>query len=107
MTNLVERLQSVRVGEAVEAGGLRVFGLYWEQPPGPEYLTLDDALAGQALEVVEVSEGGSVPQLKVINRGERRAFLMAGEQLAGGKQNRVLNASLMVEGQAEVPIPVS
>jgi hypothetical protein len=35
------------------------------------------------------------------------AFLMAGEQLKGGKQNRVLNASIMVPAQAELPIPVS
>ena len=35
------------------------------------------------------------------------AFLMAGEQLAGGKQNRVLNASIMVAAHSELPLPVS
>ena len=30
-----------------------------------------------------------------------------GEQLAGGKQNRVLNASILVPAKSELPIPVT
>ncbi len=36
-------------------------------------------MAAGTLEMTEISEGGSVPTLKVINKGERMAFLMAGE----------------------------
>jgi hypothetical protein len=86
---------------------LQAFGLRWEPGRGPDYLTLDDALASGLLEVTEVSDGGSVPTLKVTNKGEQLIFLMAGEQLAGGKQNRVLNASILVPAKADLPIPVS
>jgi hypothetical protein len=102
-----ERLQNVRVAEPIEAGGLQVFGLDWEAPGPLDYRTLDEAVAAGTLEVTEVSEGGSVPQLKVHNKDDRAVFLMAGEHLRGGKQNRVLNASILVPAQSDLPIPVS
>lgn len=104
---LKERLQAVQVTEPSAAGGLQVFGLRWEPGAGPDYTTLDEGLAAGTLQVTEVNDGGSVPTLKVTNKGARMAFLMAGEQLSGGKQNRVLNASIMVGAGAELPIPVS
>jgi hypothetical protein len=107
MTILGARLQTVRVDEPVQSGNLQVFGLRWEPGDGPAYTTLDDGLAAALLEVTEVSDGGSVPTLKVHNKGDALAFLMAGEQLAGGKQNRVLNASILVAPHSELPIPVS
>jgi hypothetical protein len=105
-TSLGERLRGVRVDGPQEAGGLQVFGLHWEGG-GLTYTTLDDGLARGLLEVTEVADGGSVPTLKVANKGDTMAFLMAGEQLCGGKQNRVLNASIMVPARGELPIPVS
>jgi hypothetical protein len=103
---LGERLQGVRVDEPRDAGGLQVFGLRWKAP-AVGYVTLDEGLATGVLEVTEVSDGGAVPTLKVANRGDTMAFLMAGEQLAGGKQNRVLNASILVPAHADLPLPVS
>jgi hypothetical protein len=107
MVSLATRLQTVRVDAPVQAGSLQVFGLRWETGAGPDYTTLDDGLAAGLLEVTEVGEAGSVPTLKVHNKGDALAFLMAGEQLAGGKQNRVLNASILVPAHSELPIPVS
>src|SRR5258708_6067147 len=100
-------LRSVRVADAQTAGGLHVFGLWHDLPPALGYLTLDDALESQALKVTEMTEGGNVPTLKVVNTSGARVFLMAGEQLVGAKQNRVLNTSLMVAPEAELPVPVS
>ena len=42
--------------------------------------------------VEEVSEGGSVPNLFVENKGDIRVLFLEGEQLIGAKQNRVLNS---------------
>jgi hypothetical protein len=107
MLRLIERLQSVEVQDPQEAGGLQVFGLRWQPGQGLQYRTLDESLAEGLLEVSEVSSGGSVPNLKVANKGDQMAFLMAGEHLSGGKQNRVLNASIMIAPHTELPIPVS
>jgi hypothetical protein len=102
-----ELLRHVEVTAPQRAGALQVFGLRWQAGNGLHYNTLDDALAAQVLEVTEVTEGGSVPTLKVVNKGDTMVFLMAGEQLLGAKQNRVLNASLMVAAKSELPVPVS
>jgi len=107
MLQLIERLQSVEVMEPQEARGLQVFGLRWGAAEGLQYKTLDESLAEGLIEVSEVNDGGSVPNLKVANKGDLMAFLMAGEHLSGGKQNRVLNASIMVAPHTELPIPVS
>src|SRR5262249_6617123 len=97
----------IEVESLHEAGGLQVFGLRWPAGNGLDYTTLDEAIAAGTLEVTEISDGGSVPTLKVSNRADSRVFLMAGEQLVGAKQNRVLNASILVEARTELPIPVS
>jgi hypothetical protein len=104
--SISERLRNVRVGAPHEAGGLQIFGLYWETP-GADYQTLDEAVTAGVLEVAEVSSSGSVPTLEVNNKGKDPVFLMAGEHLRGGKQNRVLNASILVAAETRVPIPVS
>lgn len=105
--SLKELLQTVEVTDSQRTGRLQVFGLRWPIPNGFDYLTLDEALADKTLEVSEVSEGGSVPTLKVVNKGAGMVFLMAGEQLVGAKQNRVLNVSILVGAKTELPIPVS
>jgi hypothetical protein len=99
--------QTIQLSNPQEAGALQVFGLRWSNQNGLQYSMLDDALAAKTLEITEISEGGSVPTLKVVNKGDRMVFLMSGEQLIGAKQNRVLNASIMVPEHSELPIPVS
>jgi len=107
MQNLATLFNRVRVAAPRQAGNLQIFGLSVLESEPFEYETLDEALNKHDLEVTELSEGGSVPTLKLLNKSDRRVFLMAGEQLIGAKQNRVLNTSLLVEGKSEVPIPVS
>jgi hypothetical protein len=102
-----DRLRAVEILERRSAGGLQVFGLQWEFGGGLSYHTLEEALAAAMIDVTEVSEGGTVPLLKVKNLGDTPVFLMAGEQLVGAKQNRVLNTSLLVPASAEMEVPVS
>jgi hypothetical protein len=55
----------------------------------------------------EVSQAGSVPELMVINRGKESVLLVDGEELAGAKQNRVLNTTILLKELCETKIPVS
>lgn len=100
-------LRGIRVADPIHSGELRVFGLSWEQAKTVDYLTLDQALGDEAAAISEVSEGGSVPRLLVVNRSDRSVFLMAGEQLIGAKQNRVVNTSFIVGARTEFPMPVT
>jgi hypothetical protein len=102
-----ELWQTVQVMKPQEDSGLQIFGLRWRPETTLRYLTLDEAMAAGTLEVAEISASGSVLVLKVTNRSDLMTFLMAGEQLIGAKQNRVLNVSLMVPARHEISVPVS
>src|SRR5262249_32219989 len=104
---LNELLLTVQVLAPQHDSGLQVFGLRWSSESQLGYGTLDELMAAGALEVTEISERGSVPTLRVTNKSDLMAFLMAGEQLVGAKQNRVLNVSLMVPPSTTLDIPVS
>lgn len=84
-------LAGVRVGAPESHGNLAVFPVTVpEKAALPGHLNLDEALAAGVLKVSEVSESGSVNELKVENAGKTPVFIMAGEILTGAKQDRVL-----------------
>jgi hypothetical protein len=105
--DLNDHLAGLQVLDPRSANGLYVYGVRWNVADGPGYLTLDEALESNALKVREISEAGQVPTLQVHNEGGTRVFLMAGEELVGAKQNRVLDVSVMVAEEADLGIPVS
>lgn len=84
-----------------------VFPLLDPLDGGPDYLTLKEALEKSLLLVTEVSSGGSVPELKVVNQAPLPVLLLDGEELVGAKQNRVLNTSILINENSELVIPVS
>lgn len=104
---LQNKLGTVTVDEPVMADDLQVFPLSWESETNLDYVTLDEGMSAGTLEITEIDEGGSVPTLLVVNNSDAIVFLMAGEHLIGSKQDRVLNASLMIPARSKLPIPVS
>ena len=54
-----------------------------------------------------MSQAGAVPELKVINKADLPVLLLDGEELAGAKQNRVLNTTILLMEKSETIIPVS
>lgn len=59
----------------------------------PDVLALEEAITNGALAILET---GSVNNLFVENRSDRWVFLLGGEILKGGKQNRVLQHDLLL-----------
>ena len=74
---------------------------------GPEYITLREALERGFFTVTETSEGGSVPELRVENKGDVAVLLLDGEELAGAKQNRIINTTILVAPKSSLKVPVS
>ena len=105
--NLEQAISGIKVGDPAVYGGLAVFPLIGDNPGKRDYLTLTEALGEQGVTVSEVSEGGSVPELKLKNNLDKDVFAADGEALLGAKQNRVLNSSIYVKAGDEVVIPVS
>jgi len=102
-----ETLKKIKLGELQVHGHVTVIPVIGANGAGPDYLTMKEALGGQLLLVTEVTEGGVVPELKVINRGEKPVLLLDGEELYGAKQNRVLNTTILLREKSETVIPVS
>jgi hypothetical protein len=59
------------------------------------------------VQVTEMSELGSVPELRVENKLDVAVFLMDGQELVGAKQNRILNTDVLVPAKTTLTIPVS
>ncbi len=72
-----------------------------------DYLTLDEALSSGWARITEISESGSVPELRFVNNGAQPVFILDGEELVGAKQNRIVNLSLIVPAKSTLTIPVS
>ena len=76
-------LSSLRLGEPQVHRNIVVFPLLGSSIIGSRWLTLGEAIEQHRLSVSEVSHGGSVPNLIVINRADRPVLLLDGEELIG------------------------
>lgn len=107
MNVIIDTIAHVKIGTPATFQNLTLFPLTNGKGIAADYLTLDEALAKKSAHVTEVSEGGSVPELKVVNEAGQPVFLLDGEELVGAKQNRVLNLSILVPAGKTLIIPVS
>ena len=97
----------LKLGRKQSYKNLTVFALLSDYNADFDYLTLDEALAKDLIEVGEVSRGGSVPELKVVNKSDRMVLILDGEELVGAKQNRIVNTTILIAGNTTTVIPVS
>jgi hypothetical protein len=102
-----ESLLALKIGSPVGWGNLQLYPLAGPNGRSRDYALLSEAIAAGEAEVREVSEEGRVPELMVVNRGERPIIIPEGEILTGAKQNRVVNITVLVAAKAELVIPVS
>lgn len=100
-------LQEMILGEPIFFEGLTVFPIKYEQQTSPDYVLLEEALSSKTAIVTEKVEGGSVPELLLVNKSEKNILLLDGEELVGAKQNRIINVSFMCLGMTQIVIPVS
>ncbi len=102
---VVDFVTSLVVGRPYTYGGLTVFPLL----PGDGiedrgYIALDEA---RARGLVNIYETKDVSSLEVENRSRRYLFLVAGELLVGGWQNRVVREDVLItpmSGRVRVPV---
>lgn len=107
----VEALRSwlvrLRVGEPMGHGSVAVAPVYADDAPlALPYHTLAQAMALGEVTITEAALA-SVPTLQLRNRGALPILIIDGEELAGGKQNRVLNVTLLVPAKTHFTLPVS
>jgi len=100
-------LLEMELGPGRSFENMTVFELLRPRNGGPEYITLREAIEGGVFSVTEVSEGGSVPELMVVNKGDVPVLLLDGEEVRGAKQNRILNTTILVAPKSTTKVPVS
>jgi hypothetical protein len=100
-------LGSLQLGEIQQFKNLTMVPVVSDYDDGLGYITLGEALGAGSIEIREVSEGGSVPELRVVNRAGKIVLILDGEELVGAKQNRIVNTTILVAAGCEIVIPVS
>jgi len=104
---LINYLEQLRIGQKQSYKNLAVYPLLSEYVVTLDYLTLDEAMSQDAIDVVEIDKGGSVPELKVINKSGKMILILDGEELVGAKQNRIVNTTILIAANATTVILVS
>lgn len=107
MSAVAETLARLALGAPQTHQNLTLVPLLGDGVAEPGYRLLDEALAEGCARVTEVSEGGSVPELRFVNGGALPVLLLDGEELLGAKQNRILNLTVLAPAHTAIVIPVS
>lgn len=101
-------LRNIRGGESQAQHNLQFVPLFQGGPAGERgYLLLDEALENEFLQVQEATEQGLVNTLVVVNLGRLPVLILDGEELIGAKQNRMVNATILIPPESRLDIPVS
>jgi len=100
-------LSELSIGVPKEAFNLAVVPLSGNPAAALEYVLIDEALDAKKVVVEEVSEGGSVPELRMTNFSGKVVLVTDGTELVGAKQNRIVNASFLIPPDSITRIPVS
>ena len=105
--NVLGFARALALGQPMAHGGFVFVPLYSEIEGPLNYIALQTAIESGAVKVEEVSESGSVGDLRITNGGNLPVLALDGEELAGAKQNRILNTTVLLARQSKTVIPVS
>ncbi len=105
--NIQRFLEGIKVGAKQSHKNMTLYCLLAAMETNVDFMTLDEAFDSGALAITELDESGSVPELKVTNKSDRKVLMLDGEELVGAKQNRLLNVTVLISAQSETIIPVS
>ncbi len=107
MNILNDFVAGLKFGDTQQYGRLTIRPVIAESDVNLPFLTLEEALDQNVLEITEVDEAGSVPELLVKNIGDIDVILIEGETLEGAKQNRMVNTTTIVPAKGEIVLPVT
>jgi len=100
-------LQNLSFGQVQVFKNMAAVPIFFKDGKSPEYLTLKEAMEMGVLSITELDSSGSVPELQAFNRARMPVLILDGEEIAGAKQNRVLNTTVLLKEESETIIPVS
>ena len=105
--SVAKLIDSVSFGSPQSYKNMTVIPLFHNNGDKLIYRTLSESIKAKEVEITEVSESGHVPELKVINHSDNLVLIIDGEQFIGAKQNRVINATVLLEKKTTTIINVA
>jgi hypothetical protein len=102
------RREPVTVGRPISHGNLTIFPVYSprRRDRSSEYLTLDEALQRRVILVKEMPSA-EVNRVSVTNKTDRPIYLLAGDIILGGKQDReVARDTIVANGATDLAVEV-
>lgn len=106
MSSLKELVETLEYGTAVEFRNLTMVPVQARTNGEPPYLLFRDAVEKGLAQVTELG-GGVVPEVALENSADLPVLLVAGEELVGAKQNRMVNLTILAPAKSKIVIPVS
>ena len=110
MVTIKDFVDGLQFGGLVEHGGLAMLPILHapdaDADADPPYLLLQDAAASGLIRVAELKMA-TVPEIVFENLSDRPVLMLGGEELAGARQNRIINLTILAPPQAKIVIPVS
>ena len=100
-------IDNLQLGESRVFQQLHITPLLARAESNLPFLEIEEALRDGLVEITEVSDAGSVPNLQVTNKSLSDILILDGEELIGAKQNRVVNTTIVVPAGKSVTTPVS
>ena len=98
-------LEGAEILDPVGKGILEIYPVRTRRTATDHYLTLDEGVLGGLVRVSETVGGGTVNRVRVENLSDRILVLIAGEILVGGKQDRTVEADLLLPPRSG-PVPI-
>ncbi len=92
----------LEAGEPVSVDGVCFYPLTPREPCADALVALLEDVEG-----LEVRETNQVSELEVVNPSDSHVLLLEGDIVAGGRQNRVINTTFVVQPNATVRMPTS
>jgi hypothetical protein len=91
----------------IQVDSLTLTPIVTDAPAGPkvDVLVLDEAMASKKVRIKEI-ESESVNNLTFINKSEQPVFILAGEVIIGGKQDRIIGANTIIPANTTQTVPV-
>ena len=104
---IADCLNALRLVAPIVHGRLAMHPLLAVHDIAPDYFTLDEAMDQGLCEVRELTEGGHVNRLVLVNRADRPVLLLDTDLLVSAKQNRVINLTWQASARGDTEQPVS
>jgi len=108
-SNISKKLDQWHLGRPQQYKSITMVPLFDknDEDSGLNYYSLSKALKNGWVEIKEVSWMGNISSLNVSNKSSNPILIVDGEELAGAKQNRIVNTSILVPAFEEIHVPVS